>query len=72
MAQQEKMPSTTRVKRNCWMRGNESYSYRRELKRGIALNKKYLNRKVRHSADIVPKGKGYRKICRTVNMVNFT
>ncbi|MDE7201975.1 MAG: hypothetical protein K2O91_08765 [Lachnospiraceae bacterium] len=43
MAQQERMPGTARVKRNCWMRGNGSYSYRGELKRGISLNKKYLN-----------------------------
>lgn len=72
MAQQEKMLGTARVKRNCWRRGNGSYSYRGELKRGIALNKKYLKRKVRHSTDIIPKGNGYRKICRTVDMVNFT
>lgn len=72
MAQQERMPGTARVKRNCWRRGNGSYSYRGELKRGVALNKKYLGRKVRHSTDIIPKGNGYRKICRTVNMVNFT
>ena len=72
MAMQKKSPGNAHEKRNCWQRGNGSYSYRGELKRGIALNKKYLNRKVRRSADIVPRGKGYRKICRTVNMVNFT
>ena len=72
MAQQEMMSGTVREKRNCWRRGNGSYSYRGELKRGISLNKKYLNRKVRHSADLVFKGHGYRKICRTVNIVDFT
>lgn len=72
MAQQERMPGAAREKRNCWSRGNGSYSYRGELKHGISLNKKYLKRKVRRSADIIPKGNGYRKICRTVNMVNFT
>ena len=72
MAQQERMSGAAREKRNCWMRGNGSYSYRGELKRGIGLNKRYLNRKVRRSADIVPRGKGYRKICRTVYMVDFT
>ena len=72
MAQQERMPGAAREKRNSWSRGNGSYSYRGELKHGISLNKKYLRRKVRHSADIIPKGNGYRKICRTVNMVNFT
>ncbi len=34
MAQQERMSGTAREKRNCWMRGNGSYSYRGELKRG--------------------------------------
>ena len=28
MAQQERMPGTAREKRNCWSRGNGSYSYR--------------------------------------------
>ena len=72
MAQQKRMPGTAREKRNSWSRGNGSYSYRGELKHGISLNKKYLRRKVRHSTDIILKGNGYRKICRTVNMVNFT
>lgn len=72
MPQQKRMPGTAREKRNCWMRGNGSYSFRGELKRGIALNKKYLNRKVRHGADTIPKGNGYRRICRTVEMVDFT
>ena len=72
MAQQQRMPGTAREKRNCRSRGNGSYSYRGELKRGISLNKKYLRRKVRHSADVILKGNGYRKICRTVNIVDFT
>ena len=72
MAQQQRMPGTAREKRNGWRRGNGSYSYRGELKRGISLNKKYLRRKVRHSADVILKGNGYRKICRTVNIVDFT
>lgn len=72
MPQQKKMPGTAREKRNCWMRGNGPDSFRGELKRGIALNKKYLNRKVRHSTEALTKGNGYRRICRTVEMVNFT
>lgn len=74
MPQQKGMLGTAGVKRNCWFRGNGSYSYRGELKRGISLNRKYLNRKVRRSADVeLPsKGNGYRKICRTNNMVDFT
>ena len=74
MPQQEKMPGTAREKRNCWRRGRGSYSFRGELRRGIALNKKYLCRKVRRSTDVgfAPKGNGYRKICRTADMVDFT
>ena len=72
MAQQKRMPGAAREKRNSWRRGNGSYSFRGELKHGIKLNKKYLRRKVRHSTDIILKGNGYRKICRTVNMVNFS
>ena len=74
MPQQERMPGTAREKRNCWSRGRGSYSFRGELRRGIALNKKHLGRKVRRNTDVefAPKGNGYRKICRTVDMVNFT
>lgn len=74
MPQQGRMPGAAREKRNCWMRGNGAYSFRGELRRGIALNKKHLGRKVRHSADVefAPKGNGYRKICRTADMVDFT
>ena len=73
MPQQKKMPGTAREKRNCWMLGNGSYSFRGELTHGISLNKRYLKRKVRHTdTEIALKGNGYRKICRTVNMVNFS
>ena len=74
MPQPGRMPGAAREKRNCWMRGNGAYSFRGELRRGIALNKKHLSRKVRHSADVefAPKGNGYRKICRTADMVDFT
>ncbi len=47
MAMQERMPGNAHQKRSCWQRGNGSYSMRGELRRGISLNKKYLNRKVR-------------------------
>lgn len=74
MPQQKRMPGTARLKRNSWIRGRGPNSFRGELKGGIALNKKYLSRKVRHSADadIPLKGNGCRKVCGTLNMVNFT
>lgn len=67
-----KHAGTAKIKRNCWLRGKGPDSYRGELKRGISLNKKYLNRKVRHSADLSLKGRSYRKLCKTIDMVNFT
>lgn len=72
MPLEKKRKGTVREKRNCWSRGNGAYSYRGELKRGLSLNKKLLNRKVRRKADAVLKGSDYRKICRTINMVEFT
>ena len=74
MPQQKRMPGTARLRRSSWKRGSGLNSFQCELKGGIALNKKYLSRKVRHSADadIPPKGNGYRKVCGTLKMVNFT
>lgn len=48
MALQRKQSGTAKVKRNSWARGKGAYSFRGELKRGISLNKKMLNRRIRH------------------------
>lgn len=72
MAMQKRMPGNAQEKRNCWMRGNGSYSMRGELKHGIALNKKYLNRKVRHSGKETLKRSDYKRICKTLHMVDFS
>ncbi len=69
---QEPIPGTARIKRNSWNRGNGVYSMRGELKRGTALNKKRLNRKVRHRNMDALKGCCYKRICRTSHMVDFT
>lgn len=69
---QEPMPGTARIKRNSWNRGSGVYSMRGELKRGIALNKKRLNRKVRHGRKCAWKKGGYKRICRTADMVDFS
>lgn len=53
-------------------RGNGSYSMRGELRRGISLNKRYLNRKVRHSGKEALKRGDYRRICKTLHMVEFS
>lgn len=42
---QNPIPGTARIKRNSWNRGRGVYSMRGEMKRGITLNKKRLNRK---------------------------
>lgn len=72
MPQEKKRKGTAREKRNCWKRGNGAYSYRGELKRSLSLNRKRLNRMVRHKAETVFRGNGYRKICRTNYMAEFT
>lgn len=72
MAMQERMPGNAHEKRNCWSRGNGSYSFRGELKHGISLNKKYLNRKVRRRGKEALKHGDYRRICRTLHMVDFS
>lgn len=69
---QESMPGTAKIKRNSWSKGNGAYSMRGELKHGISLNKKRLNRKVRHRNKDTLKGCRYKRICRTVHMVDFT
>lgn len=43
-----------------------------ELKHGLSLNRRYLNRKVRRYTGDALKGNQYRKICKTVYMVDFT
>lgn len=69
---QKPMPGAARMKRNSWNRGSGVYSMRGELKRGISLNKKRLNRKVRHRNKDALKGCSYKRIGRTVHMVDFT
>lgn len=69
---QKPMPGTARIKRNSWNRGNGVYSMRGELKRGIAFNKKRLNRKVRYGRKCALKKGCYKRICRTANMVDFS
>ena len=61
MAMQERMPGNAHQKRNCWQRGS-----------GISLNKKYLNRKVRHSGREALKHGDYKRICKTLHMVEFS
>lgn len=72
MAMQKRSPGNAQEKRNCWQRGNGSYSMRGELRRDISLNKKYLNRKVRHSSREALKHCEYKRICKTLHMVDFS
>lgn len=60
------------VKRNSWIRGNGPCSFRGELKRSIAMNKKYLNRKVRHEGRTAMRHSDYKRVVPTLRMVDFT
>ena len=66
------MQGNAHTKRNCWARGNGSYSMRGELHRGICLNKKLLNRKVRHENRLSLSGCGYKRVKKTLRMVDFS
>ena len=72
MALQRKQSGTAKVKRNSWARGKVAYSFMGELKRGISLNKKMLNRRIRHGNIKDLKNAEYRKTCRTINIVSFS
>lgn len=63
---------TAREKRNSWMRGNGANSMRGELRRGISIRKKILNRKVRRASRLDISHSGYKKVCSTLKMVDFT
>lgn len=72
MPLQKPLSGTAAHKRNSWMRGNGSYSMRGEKKRDISRNKKYLNRKVRRKNKIALHYADYKRICRTLKMIDFT
>lgn len=71
MALQKKCPGNASDKRNSWGRGRGTYSMRGELKHGIALRKRELNRKVRHAKLTLQHGL-YKRIAPTLNMVEFS
>ena len=71
MAQQQKRPGNANNKRNSWVRGRGANSMRGELKRGIALRKRELNRKVRHTKLALQHG-SYKRIVPTLKMVDFS
>ena len=71
MALQQKKPGNINDKRNSWARGKGTYSMRGELKHGISLRKRKLNRKVRHSKLMLQHG-SYKRIEATLKMVDFS
>lgn len=72
MPLQKKKSGTAGEKRNCWSRGQGAYSYRGELKRGIKLNKKRLNRSIRYNIMEIPGHSDYKKATPTNSMVKFS
>ena len=66
------MRGNAHEKRNCWVRGNGPNSMRGELRRGIRLQKKLLNRKVRYKNKMQLRGCGYKRMNKTLRMVDFT
>ena len=71
MALQKKQLGNAHDKRNSWARGKGSYSLRGELKHGISLRKRELNRRVRH-AELMLQHSLYKQIKATLKMVDFS
>ena len=71
MMLQQKRSGNANDKRNSWERGKGAYSMRGELKHGIALRKRELNRKVRH-AELTLRHSSYKRIKSTLKMVDFS
>ena len=69
---QERLSGNASGKRNCWYRGHGPDSMRGELKRGLSLNRKTLNRKVRQQGKETLQHGAYQRLCRTKRMLAFT
>ena len=72
MALQKPMPGTARRRRADWVRGRGPGSMRGELKRGISLRRKQLNKKVRHGAKEALQHAEYKRVVKTLYEVDFT
>lgn len=72
MSLQEKRAGTAREKGNSWIRGKGLYSFRGELKHGIKLNKRKLNRSIRHNGMEMPNHSAYKKVIKTKYIVDFS
>lgn len=57
------MQGSKKSVRKSWYRGRGANSFRGEMKLSLRKNKKYLNRKVRHHADL-PSGCAYKKLAK--------
>lgn len=71
MSQQKKQPGNAQAKRNSWSRGKGKNTFRGELKHGIALRKKELNRKVRYTEGALNYGL-YKRVKRTAKIFNLS
>lgn len=72
MPLQKPMPGTARKRKENWVRGRGPGSMRGELKRGISLRKKQLNRKARYETKEALQHAEYKRVVRTLCEVEFT
>lgn len=70
--QPQKSQGTAQIKRNSWVRGKGRETRRGEIKKGLSMNKRILNRKVRHTSKIALKKCSYKKIKKTIDMIHFS
>ena len=72
MSLQKPMPGTARRRKADWGRGRGPGSMRGELKRGISLRRRQLNKKVRHGTKEALQHAEYKRVVKTLCEVDFT
>ncbi len=72
MPLQKKLPGSAAQRHDSWSSGRGRNSMRGELKRGIALRKKQLNRRVRHHKMESMQYSEYKHLSPTILMVDFS
>ena len=72
MPLQKPMPGTARRRKTDWVRGRDPHCMRGELKRGISLRKKQLNKKARHGTKEALMNAEYKRVVKTLRIVDFT
>lgn len=70
--QQKRTPGIAGRKRNDWTRGNGAHTRTGELRKGISMNKRAYNRKIRHGNFDALKHGEYKRVYSLINAIKFS